>query len=200
MQAKGLTLERLRQQTGIAERHLSSLIEGRHSRLPAAPYVRGYLLRIASILDLSGEELWNLYKGEIVIKRSGPADRLPENRFALKKINKKWFLAGLAVILLLFYAGLNINRFLGRPEIRITSPAVETLVTTANTINLLGKINPDDRLIIGGEEITADKNGHFEKEYLLEPGLNRIEFTVKRLLGKEFKIIRQVIYQPQTNP
>ena len=197
MQIKGLSLERLRQQTGIAERYLAAFFEGRKEKLPAPPYVRGYLIKIASVLDLNGPELWETYKDEVTTKISGPTDILPFNRYALKKMSKKWLAAGTLTILLIIYAALNVNRFLGRPEIIITSPEVETLVTTASIINLLGEINPSDKLLIDGEEMTADSEGRFQKQYQLEPGLNRIEFMVKRLLGKELKVIRQVIYQPQ---
>ena len=198
MQIKGLTLERIRLQTGIAERYLTAFLEDQKERLPAAPYVRGYLIKLALVLDLNGQELWELHKkDELMIKTSGPADLLPRNRYALKKLNKRWLITGICAALVLVYAATNANRFLGRPTIKITSPAVETLVTTANTIILLGNINTSDKLMIDGEEITVDENGRFRKEYPLQPGLNRIEFRVKKLLGKEVEAIRQVIYQLQ---
>lgn len=199
MQIKGLNPERIRQLTGITERFIAAFTEGTKEKLPAAPYVRGYLLRIAAVLDLSGQELWETYKSELLSKSSGPLDRLPENRFALKKINKKRLALGAAALLLIVYLAINANRFLGRPQITITSPAPETFVTTASTLNLAGQINPSDKLIIGGEEIQVDESGRFEESYELEPGLNRIEFLVKRFLGREARVIKQVIYQPSEN-
>lgn len=197
MQIKGLSPERMRQLTGITERYILAFTEGSKEKLPAAPYVRGYLMRIAGILDLNGQELWEAYKNELLINSSGPLDRLPENRFALKKLSKKWLAGATVAVLLIVYLAINANRFLGRPEITITSPAPETLVTTASALNLVGQINPTDKLMISGEEVQIDDNGRFEKNYELEPGLNRIEFLVKRFLGKEAKVIKQVIYQPQ---
>src|SRR3989338_3011737 len=148
MQIKGLNAGRLRQLTGITERYISAFTEGTKEKLPAAHYVRGYLMRIAGILDLNGQELWETYKNELLIKSSGPLDRLPENSFALKKLNKKWLTAGAVLILLIVYLAINANRFLGRPEISITSPAPETLVTTASVLNLIGEVNPRDKLLI----------------------------------------------------
>lgn len=196
MQIKGLSPGRLRQLTGITERYIFALTEGTKEKLPAAPYVRGYLMRIAGILDLNGQELWEAYKNELLVKSSGPLDRLPENRFALKKLSKKRLAVGIILVLFIVYLAMNANRFLGRPKIDITSPARETLVTTASVLNLAGEVNPSDKLMIDGEDVAVDEAGRFEKDYELEPGLNRIEFSVKRFLGREARVIKQVIYQP----
>lgn len=198
MQAKGLTTERLALLTGIAERHLEALFEGRTNKLPAAPYVRGYIMRVAPILGLEGGTLWELYKKEAVVTASGPADRLPENRFALKPISKKWiavFAAGVAVAA---YFTINAERFLGKPTIEILNPTEETTITTSDIIEIFGRIGGNDKISVGGEEIIVDEEGNFKTEYRLEPGLNRIVFTAKRLLGRELTVIKNVIFQPAT--
>ncbi len=198
MQAKGLTPERIAALTGIAERHLDALLEGRNNKLPAAPYVRGYIIRIAPLLDLDGNELWNIYKREATVAASGPTDRLPENRFALKPISKKWiavFAGGAAIAA---YIGINADRFLGKPAIELVSPASETTIATADIIEIFGRTGENDKVLIDGEEVIVDEQGEFKTEYRLEPGLNRIVFTAKRLLGRETTVTRNIIFQPET--
>jgi len=195
IQVKGYTLDKLRRETGIAERYLTALLEGNHANLPASPYVRAYLIKLASLLDLDAHALWGQYRADLGTHTSGPEDKLPINRFALKKANRSWLIAGVFIILFLIYGVANINRFLGRPNLTLSNPAVETLVTTANIITLSGSIDPEDKLVIDGEQIVTDSSGNFSTEYSLAPGLNRIEFSVKKLLGKEIKISRTVIYQ-----
>ena len=196
VEVKGLTVTRLKQQTGIAERYLQALLEGNSDRLPASPYVRGYLFRLASILDLDGSALWELYRSETGARSSGPADRLPANRFALRPISRAALIAGVLAVVLLGYFALNANRFLGRPDLRVVSPAAETTVTDSHTITLIGTVDPSDTLTIGGEPVSIEPSGRFERPYELQPGLNQIEFLASRLLGGEAKVIRQVIYQP----
>jgi hypothetical protein len=195
MQAKGLTVQKLRQQTGIAERYLTALIDGESERLPAAPYIRGYLVRLGTILDVSGQDLWELYKKEGVVKSSGSTDQLPYNRFALKQIRKSWLIGGIVACILIFYFILNFNRFLGRPEISILEPADETTFSALDSIMLKGNINRGDKLFINGDEITLSADGSFEYDYKLDPGLNQIEFSVKKFLGRTRTEIRQVIYE-----
>lgn len=196
MQAKGLTTGRIALLTGIAERHVEALLEGRTNKLPATPYVRGYIMRVAALLDLDGTALWDLYKREAVVIASGPADRLPENRFALKPVSKKWIAVLAATVAVIVYLVINADRFLGKPTIEISSPATETTVTTADVIEIFGKVGGNDKISVGGEEVIVDEAGNFSAEYRLEPGLNRIVFTAKRLLGRELTVTRNVVFQP----
>lgn len=196
LEAKGLTVEKIQQQTGIAERYVVAFFEGKKEELPPLPYVRGYLFKIASALDLDGQELWKNHSEELTVMRSGALDKLPSNRYALKNVNKTWFVVAALGALVVLYLVLNMSKFLGKPEISILNPAAETLVTTTGTITLSGKISANDSLTIGGEDVFVDQNGDFSTSYTLEPGLNRIEFTVKRLLGSRVSIVRQIIYQP----
>jgi cytoskeletal protein RodZ len=198
MQAKGTTPEKIARETAVPERYLTALLEGHIEKLPPAPYVRGYLLKIATMLNLDGNALWETFTAEAALKSSGPDDVLPKNRFVIERVSRNWYALGGIVLLLLLYLGFNANRLLGTSELTITSPSVETLVTTASTITLLGKVNPDAKLTIDGESVTADATtGRFEKEYPLRTGLNAITFEAKTLLGKTVTEIRQVIYQPQ---
>ena len=77
------------------------------------------------------------------------------------------------------------------------NPPADGAIINNPIIKLSGKVSAGDKLIINGEEILPEENGRFEKDFSLQPGINTFEFEVKRFLGKEIKIIRQVIYQPQ---
>ena len=41
-----------------------------------------------------------------------------------------------------------------------------------------------------------ESDGKFLKDYNLQPGTNEIEIKAKRFLGKEIKVVREIIYQP----
>lgn len=192
---KGYNVERLTRVTGIPERYLEGLLSGDYSKLPPAPYVRGYLMAIAPLLDLNAEELWEEYKKEEWLKKSGALDKLPTNRFAIKSISKKKIVAAIFGILLIIYLGWNIGHLLGKPKLEIINPSLETITTEESTIKLIGYINPADKLLINTEEIVTDSNGLFTKDYSLQAGLNTIEFLAKRFLGKETKVVKQIIYQ-----
>lgn len=82
---RGINVSKLAELSGVPERYVEALHSGNFERLPAAPYVRGYISKIAAALGLNAEELWSAYSSEYILAASGPQDRLPENRFSLKK-------------------------------------------------------------------------------------------------------------------
>ena len=185
LRAKNLSVEKLSQMTGVPERFLNLLIEERFEKLPAAPYVRGYLLKIAQALNLEGNRLWGEYlKDNALIRRSGKKDELPPNRFALSVItvNKK-IIAFVGVLLILgIFVAIRLPSILGVPELIVD--VEDDVVTSSSVITLSGTIELKDQLTINGELIYPDSNGAFTKTVTLEPGFNTFVFNAKRFLGR----------------
>ena len=197
VELKGLTVLRLRQQTGIAERYLSAFLEGNHEKLPALPYVRGYLMHLATLLDLDGNELWETYQRETkTMKSSGATDVLPHNRFALQRLDRRKVAAGIAAALVLIYLLVNINRFLGKPPLTVSFPPDQPTTTATSSLTITGTADPRDTVRVDGVQVTLSATGSFETTYELTAGLNSIEITSERLLGRTTAIVRQVIYEP----
>ena len=195
MQEKRMSIARLAEATDIPERYVAMLVSGDYKSLPPAPYVRGYIMRLAGALGLDGQELWQLYKRHQQLRTSGEGDKLPSNRFALKRMDTKKAAAIAIAVALIVGIGMKIISMTGAAEIDIKNPIQNNVVTNQQVIDLQGKITPGDRLKINNEEIVIDKNGYFEKNFSLEPGINSIEFKVKRLLGKEVTVVKTIIYQ-----
>ncbi len=194
---RNLNLEKLANLTNIPKNYLAAFCEGDFKKLPPLPYARGYLMKIAEVLRVDGEELWKIYKNEISSQIKIP-DRLPINRFAGRPFGKKLTAIGIIFIFAIIYLILRADDFLGVPKIEISVPDGEKIAVYEPMIKLSGRVNNfRDKLTVGGEEIFVSEDGRFEKEYWLRPGVNEIEFKVKRFLGKETIIIKEIIYQPQ---
>ncbi|MFA6136166.1 MAG: helix-turn-helix domain-containing protein [Candidatus Paceibacterota bacterium] len=197
IKAKGITPQKLTELTDIAPIYIKSLLEGNLENMPALPYVRGYMEKIADVLDLDFREIWEQYRKETEIKKSGEKDLLPNNRYATKPINKKsifWIVLVLVVVSLLIP---QISSFLGSPYIEVTSPKENNIIVEQNTYLLRGKVsNSRDKVTIGDEEIVVFPDGTFEKEVLLNDKINTFEFRAKRFLGKTSLVSRIIIYQP----
>jgi cytoskeletal protein RodZ len=195
LEQKSLNYEKLADLTGIPEKYIISLQSQELKKLPAYPYIRGYLKKICDVLGLNFEESWKIYQKELSHKKSGAFDKLPANRFAIKKINKKNVAIGIVAAILLAFFALNFNNFFGKPYLEITNPKDSLSTVSTSSINVIGKINPTDKLTINSKDIVTDLNGSFESTYELQPGLNTIEFKVKKLLGKENSQIKQIILE-----
>ena len=198
LELKSLNVQKLASISGIQERYIKAMLEGDAEKLPSLPYVRGYVIKLADCLKLDGDELWALYRKTYNFKTSGAKDTLPKNRFAAKTISKSKIFAVFAVAALLLYAGTQFNRLAGVPEITVRNPASANLISvTEQTFTVSGSINPENKLLINGENTVSGADGSFSKEIQLQPGINTVVFKVSRFLGKETSVVRQILYQPE---
>ena len=195
---KNISHEKLADITEIPKRYLIAVQNTEVNKLPSAPYVRGYLKKICEVLGLNFEEIWEIYKKELSHKTSGAFDKLPINRFAIHKINKRSIAAAIICGVLLIFFLLNFNNFFGKPYLHIENPKENITFTGDMAIDLYGKINSKDKLTINGREVVTDMAGNFEMIYELQPGLNTIEFKVTKILGKENSQIKQVMLEIAT--
>ena len=203
LELRNLDVKKLSEMTDIPVHYLSAFSSGDSRKLPASPYVRGYLTKIADILKMDSNSLLEAYKQEILLwpaKSSGPEDKLPINRFALKSKRKITVIGAAAagVLAILIFLAFQFSGFLGNPKIEITNPVENYIVVNNPVIKLAGITNPQDKLTINNEEVLAKSDGRFEKDFSLQPGSNSVDFKTKRFLGKEITITKIIVYQPET--
>lgn len=196
MRRYDFNVEKLSRLTDISERFLEALIEERFEKLPAVPYARGYIKKIAGLLNLDGEELWEVYlKNRRDIRRSGEKDKLPANRFALSSIfNRSAVIVIVIFILILGYFAVRGGLILSRPEISFSNLEENYTISSEPEINIKGKVKPTDVLTINSNRLYPDSEGNFETLVRLQPGLNTLEFKVRRFLGEEKTITKQIFY------
>jgi hypothetical protein len=196
LERHGITSADVLKESGVPDSYFEALLAGEFKKLPAAPYVRGYIYKIAPLIEMDGGELWALYKKENQLKVSGPNDNLPSNRFALKSRKIKYIVwAGFAALLVLVYVFFNLSGLTGTPTLEVFYPQEELTLAHSPTIRVGGVIEPRDRVLINGSFMRTD-DGRFDVEFPLREGLNTITFSVKRMLGKEITAMRQVLYEP----
>lgn len=196
LRAKGLSVARLSEITGIPENIISLLVEEKFHKLPAAPYVHGYIVKICDVLSLSGEKVWGEYlKDSEHIRKSGEKDTLPPNRFLIPKVNKKVFGVIMVVALVLLYFIVRLPSIIGTPNLALEN-LPGTITTTENqNFTVKGTITPGDKLTMNGQTIVPDSEGNFAEPVTLNPGFNTLNFTATKILGKTFSVTKQIFYQ-----
>lgn len=194
MKVKGLTTPKLAEATGVAERIIELLLTERFEELPAAPYVRGYLMKIAETLGTDGEMLWDAYgKYHREIRRAGQMDVLPANRFALPRVSRKFLLGGVVALVII---GFVVSRFFfGRQTFVFEVNIPEALVVATSTYILEGNVRAGDQLTVNGVTITLQSDGTFTHEWNLVDGFNTLRFSVIRPLEGEREFVKQIFYE-----
>jgi len=198
---RGITLDKLSELTNIPKRYLIAMMDNDSKNMPSAPYARGYITKICSVLEINSKQAIDAYN-KIGLKTSGKDDSLPQNRFALTKHYKKNWLVIVVITTIIVISGLIFtNRhmfanFFGIPSIEVNIPAREDnsplIETSEQFFTIQGMINPQDSITINGEAAPVNEKGVFVKEVLLNPGLNTFEIRAQRPLGRETMIVREI--------
>ncbi|PIR88794.1 MAG: hypothetical protein COU09_00425 [Candidatus Harrisonbacteria bacterium CG10_big_fil_rev_8_21_14_0_10_44_23] len=197
IEEKRFTIDRLGQVTDIPRDYLRGILEGMYEDLPPRPYVRGYIVKLAEVLDLDEDLVLNMYRKES-LRASGSLDRLPGNRFAIKKFRYRWIIVPIIILAILAYV-IFFSRVSGTPYLQLSTPPTQEdpYVVNTPTIELEGKVEPGDAVFVDGEELAVGSDGGFSYIYNLQPELNTINFQVKRFLGKDISISRRVFYEKE---
>lgn len=196
MRVKNMSVEKLSQTSGISDRFIELLLEERFTKLPAAPYVRGYMLKIGEILSIDGNDLWEIIKAHHAqsVAQSGEKDKLPGNRFITQATNLKMIVGIIIGILFVGFFLVRLPALFGKPKFELAEFENGIRVSTS-TFTIRGTINPSDELFVNDEQLVADESGNFEKTFNLSPEFNTFRFSIRGLLGKEFQETRQVFYE-----
>ncbi len=201
MKAKNITIEKLSQLTGISERFIEALAKEGDAKLPAAPYVRGYLAKIASVLNLDGDVLWSEYSRQYarlkVVRKTSVNETERKFKIVEKFVSPRSLIivgALLGIGLVVWFRG---SAFIGRPTLSLEQ-FDDSAPTATSTFVIKGKIDPKNQLTINDEVVFPDDTGTFEKNFILTPGFNTFHFKVKGILGKELDITKQVYLTTST--
>lgn len=194
LKERGLNLKQLSDTTGIAIKHLENFSHGRFERLPSAPYVHGYFVKLGDILGFEPDEWWNRVKNEDAVHRSGSADRMPDNRFS--RLQGRALLWGLIVVGLLgIYVAARFTTIIGEPRLILTdADACTHPPVSSSTFTFRGTVKNGDSLTVDGASVYLSQDGSFNADVLLKPGPNTIELRAKKILGREITLTCEIYY------
>jgi cytoskeletal protein RodZ len=196
LKERGMTLDQLAENTEISPRYLRALMESDTDNLPPAPYVRGYLQKIADVLETDFSLLWKQYENDRSIRKSGASDALPHNRFAVRPIRKRGLIIAGVLILLLAISLPSIADFFGKPSLEVSFPQEETIFSNTSHITITGKVgDTQDTVTVNDTEVAVQPDGTFSKDVPLSEGANSFQISAKRFLGQRTTIARNVFYR-----
>lgn len=202
IEAKDLRAQDLVERTGIPEQYLDAILNDTRQKLPAFPYIRVYLVKIAEVLGLNPADVIADYKAEFTSLISGSADTLPGNRFALPSARRKYLIGAGVIGLIILGFIFKSSGFFGQPHLSLVMPPIDSkdpFIVETSTIMLGGKVDSGDKLYINNQITPVLVDGSFAQKYELQPELNPIEFKVSRFLGRDLKVTKNVYYREATS-
>lgn len=205
MDDKGFTAEDIERLTKVPLKNIIALKEGKFEELPANVFVKGYLQKIAKVLDIDFEELWHMYLEEYNLKMPPKIDLLPSNRFEsgkevthhILKILRYIPVVAVIITVISFIIFQSKNLF-GEPKLKIITPAFETIETSENPFLIEGEGQAHSYITINNKEIYIGDDGKFSEQINLREGLNEIVITAVNRTGKKKTIERKIYFNPSS--
>lgn len=186
-----LDLKQLSELIKIPVKYLKLLEEGHYEKLPGRAYVLGFLTKYAKTFNLNKDEVIAQYKKERPEQtREEPLPLLRYPKFLITPKIITYFLIILAIIFALFYFWRQINFLTETPTLALQEPQQELVETPIITIK--GLTNTKNKLTINDEEVYVNEIGEFQKEVMLQSGLNIFLITAINGLGKEKTITKNL--------
>jgi transcriptional regulator with XRE-family HTH domain len=198
---KGITLDKVSQDSKIVKRLLQAIENDDYRVLPPPVYLKGLIKKYAHYLHLDEEQVLEFYQKSNGRKvSSGNKDILPQNRFVtphsftfkiFSKVLNQIIRYSLLLIILVYFI-FELAQFILPARIIIFYPP-QDLMTSVPELTLSGKVIRTKTLYFQDQEISFDSQGFFKEQITLNPGLNVLEFKAINSLGKTTTIEQKVI-------
>jgi len=178
--------------TQIKPQYLEQLEAGNWNSLPADVYIRGFLKSLAQLYHVQEQVLIDQYDKEHGFGQIKKPSIHKGN--SLITLTPKTIIIALTIVLSLAAVGYvfsQISSVLTPPTLELTEPKEDGTVQ-GNSIIFSGRSEIGADVFINDQAVLTDRNGQFNENLILSPGLNVIEVVVRNKFNKESRVTRRV--------
>lgn len=191
---KGWTIAELSGRTKIQARFIQALENSDLTRLPAMPFVNGFLRTISLELDLNPEGVVAVFRRDF---GEGDRGKVIPNVSAEKDKGFRWapstsIAIGILTMILVFgfYLIIQLKGLLGVPGLEIWEPRDQAVV--GMEIAVEGRTDPTAAVAINGQKIKKNRNGTFSQTIGLSEGVQTVTISATGQNGKTTEVVRTV--------
>ncbi|MFH1173437.1 MAG: helix-turn-helix domain-containing protein [bacterium] len=187
-QKQKIPLKNIARQLAINEDYLQALEKGEYDRLPGSIYAKSFLKVYAEFLKLDQTKILELYSQEMELRQKvgqvgeeAPrmVKRVTISRLAITPKIIRRSLIILVIIIFLAYLAWELKSIITPPFLTIDQPA-NNFITKDYSVEISGSTEQEAKLVINGQELMANKDGHFTKRLDLQAGVNTITISAEK--------------------
>jgi cytoskeletal protein RodZ len=187
----GLSVKEVVDKTGICDKYLINLEEGKYHHLPPDVYVYGFLKKLAEAYAVPAATLIEQYKRERgIVEQVASKAITPQKGLKAKlaqlvitpKIITLFSGVGLAVIALL-YLVVQVSAINRTPDLKVAEPAPGSVVKES-FVNVSGQTDPGTTLAINGQNVFVDNEGKFKTTMSVAEGQTELAVVAQNKFGK----------------
>ncbi|MBM3282754.1 helix-turn-helix domain-containing protein [Candidatus Gottesmanbacteria bacterium] len=197
---KKLIIEDVEKQLRIRKKYLIALEENSWDKLPALPYIKGFLRNYSCLLGLKPEEMLAVFRRQF---QNQDKTRLlpkglsyPLNSPIIRFTPQITIGAIIISFLILFfsYLAFQYKTYISPPNLTIDKPA-EGEIVNADRIQIIGRTDPDAVVSVNNQKIALSADGTFTTLISISPGVNTIAIESVSKYGKKKTVSRIIQYQ-----
>lgn len=196
---QGFTLPQIEKATKIRSKFLQALEADAYDRLPAAPYIQGFIKNYAEFLGLRSTTMLALFRRQFSqrekLKREVVEEPLTESKWRLtpNKVIIAFVLLLVGVLFTYFYT--QYRQLYEPPMLTVESPTDEA-ISKEETVAVFGFTDPDATLMVNGEPLVINEEGKFYKDIPLTIGNNTVVVEATTRIGETTVVTRRVTRSP----
>lgn len=195
---KGFSLEQIETATKIRAKFLTALENDDYFKLPAVPYIQGFVKNYSDFLGLRSSTILALFRRQFIQKKSEQKNMdapLTETEWQLTPNKVIVFLVFILVGSLFFYFYSQYRQLHTPPPLVVESPP-DDLVTEKAEISVYGKTDKDATLTINNEPVLVKEDGKFFKDFPVTVGNNTLVIEATTRVGKKTAVTRRITRTP----
>ncbi|PID51920.1 MAG: hypothetical protein CR972_04415 [Candidatus Moraniibacteriota bacterium] len=182
--------------------YISALEKGEYENLPTKVYVKGFVRSYARFFGVPEDVLLNLFEREYSIYKNingkdeeETVNKLPKvPRFVLTPRIIFVFLGLIILFSIGVYLYFGVDNFISSPWLVVEEP-INNNVVNSNVVVVQGKTRNNSKVLINGQQVFVDIDGHFSDKVGLSPGINTI--NVKSINKFEKESVQEIIVDAQ---
>jgi cytoskeletal protein RodZ len=199
---KRLALEEIEKILRIRKKYLLALEENAWEKLPALPYIKGFLRNYSAFLDLVPEEMVAIFRRQwrwqekTGLLPEGVTNPLDKPLLHLTPQGATAFIVISSIVVFLSYLFFQYKAYVSPPNLTVNKP-LEGEIASVGTVEVVGKADSDAVVSINNQKVALSQNGEFSANISLPPGVNTILIEAASKYGKKRTVTRTI--QIQTN-
>ena len=198
--SKKLTFEQVEATTRIRSKFIDALEKNQFDKLPPGTFTKGFIKNYAAFLGLPQDEMLAFYRRQVNEEKVTVLPRGRTNalvkRFSLTPQRFTAISIGLLLVAFFSYLIFSYFQFAGSPALTVTLPT-NNFVTQQDTVEVMGKTDPDATLLINNQPVQTSENGSFDVKIDLQPGLNTLTITATNKFKRQTTVVRNLRLEGQ---
>lgn len=186
---QSFSLEYVAENISVSRRHLQALEENDYAKLPPEIYVKGFIDRYCSFLELDKNEAFHLFEiNKLSPKKDAPIKSIFAYAWFARVFSYRNFAIAVAFLFLatsIFYVSKSVWPMYAKPSFLLINPKSCPDQSKDEKFYLKGVIQPESKLWINDEEVLVDKEGNFDCPVFLKKGENPVRFKVVNKFNKQ---------------